>query len=65
MLDVQGSSPLPLPFPRGARQYYRRVKFPGEVIEHTGLEGLEADYSPEYLVEPEYIKEQPAVEQPK
>jgi DNA-directed RNA polymerase subunit beta' len=46
-------------------EYYRRVKIPDEVIEHTGLEGLEADYSPEYLVEPEYIKDQPAVERPK
>jgi hypothetical protein len=42
------------------------VKIPDEVVEHTGLEGLEADYSPEYLVEPEFIKDQAAVaEQPK
>src|SRR5262245_51953799 len=46
-------------------EYYRRVKIPDEVIEHAGIEGLEADYSPEYLVEPEFIKDQSAVEQPK
>jgi len=42
-------------------EYYRRVKIPNSV-----LEGLEAGYSPEYLVEPEFIKDQSAVvEQPK
>jgi len=45
-------------------EYYRRVKIPDEVIEHPVLEGLDSEYSPEYLVEPEFIKEQPEV-QPK
>lgn len=40
------------------------LEIPDEVIEHAGIEGLEADYSPESLVEPEFIKEQPEV-QPK
>ena len=44
-------------------EYYRRVKIPDEVIERPELEGLDSEYSPEYLVEPEYIKEQPEVTQ--
>jgi DNA-directed RNA polymerase subunit beta' len=36
---------------------YRRVVIPEEVIEHPSLSGLEDDYSPEYLVEPEHIQE--------
>ena len=45
-------------------EYYRRVKIPDEVVEHPVLEGLDTEYSAEYLVEPEFIKEQPEV-QPK
>ncbi len=37
-------------------EYYRRVRIPEEVVEHA-LSGLEASYEPEYLVEPEHIKE--------
>ena len=44
-------------------EYYRRVKIPDEVIEHPVLEGPSSDYSPEYLVEPEYIKDQTEVTQ--
>jgi hypothetical protein len=33
-------------------------------VERPELEGLDADYVPEYLVEPEYIKDQSEV-QPK
>ncbi len=40
-------------------EYYRRVKIPDEVIEHPELDALDSEYSPEYLVEPEFIKEQP------
>ena len=42
--------------------YYRRVKIPEEVIEHPELAAIDSDYSPEYLVEPEFIKDQPVVE---
>ena len=38
-------------------EYYRRVKIPEEVIEQPAAAGLEGEYSPEYLVEPEHIKE--------
>jgi hypothetical protein len=44
-------------------EYYRRVKIPDEVIEHPELEQIDSEYSPEYLVEPEFVKEQPTVEQ--
>jgi DNA-directed RNA polymerase subunit beta' len=38
-------------------EYYRRVKIPEEVIEPAAGAGLEGEYAPEYLVEPEHIKE--------
>jgi DNA-directed RNA polymerase subunit beta' len=44
--------------------YYRRIRIPDDVVERPELEGLDADYVPEYLVEPEYIKDQSEV-QPK
>ena len=37
-------------------EYYRRVKIPEEVIERPPA-GLEGEYAPEYMVEPEHIKE--------
>jgi DNA-directed RNA polymerase subunit beta' len=37
-------------------EFYRRVKIPDEVVEHAGV-GLEGEYQPEYVVEPEHIKE--------
>jgi DNA-directed RNA polymerase subunit beta' len=37
-------------------EYYRRVRIPEEVIEHAAA-GLEGEYAPEYIVEPEHIKE--------
>ena len=37
-------------------EYYRRIKIPEEVIERVET-GLEGDYQPEYMVEPEHIKE--------
>ncbi len=43
--------------------HYRRVKIPEEVIEHPELEQLDREYSPEYLVEPEFIKDQTEVGQ--
>ena len=43
--------------------YYRGVKIPEEVIEHPELEQLDREYSPEYLVEPEFIKDQTEVGQ--
>ena len=33
-------------------EYYRRIKIPDEVIERPALEGFDADYQAEYLVEP-------------
>jgi DNA-directed RNA polymerase subunit beta' len=38
-------------------EYYRRVKIPEEVIEQPAAAGMEGEYSPEYLVEAEHIKE--------
>jgi DNA-directed RNA polymerase subunit beta' len=38
-------------------EYYRRVKIPEEVIERPVAPGLEGEYAPDYLVEPEHIKE--------
>jgi DNA-directed RNA polymerase subunit beta' len=38
-------------------EYYRRVKIPDEVIEHPELEQIDSEYTPEYLVEPEFIKD--------
>jgi DNA-directed RNA polymerase subunit beta' len=37
-------------------EYYRRIRIPEEVIERVET-GLEGDYQPEYMVEPEHIKE--------
>lgn len=37
-------------------EYYRRIRIPEEVIEHPES-ALEGGYEPEYLVEPEHIKE--------
>jgi hypothetical protein len=38
-------------------EFYRKIKIPEEVIEHVGDAGLEGEYAPEYLVEPEHIRE--------
>ncbi len=38
-------------------EFYRRIKIPDEVVEHAAGSGLEGEYAPEYLVEPEHIKE--------
>src|SRR5438034_2476233 len=38
-------------------EFYRRIKIPEEVVEHAAGAGLEGEYAPEYLVEPEHIKE--------
>ena len=37
-------------------EFYRKIKIPDEVIERTGPEGMEGEYAPEYLVEPEHIR---------
>jgi DNA-directed RNA polymerase subunit beta' len=37
-------------------EFYRRIKIPEEVVERPAT-GLEGEYAPEYLVEPEHIKE--------
>jgi hypothetical protein len=37
-------------------EFYRRIKIPEEVIERIEA-GLESEYAPEYLVEPEHIRE--------
>jgi DNA-directed RNA polymerase subunit beta' len=36
--------------------FYRKIRIPEEVIDR-GAEGLEGEYAPEYLVEPEHIRE--------
>jgi DNA-directed RNA polymerase subunit beta' len=38
-------------------EFYRKIKIPEEVIERAGEAGLEGEYAPEYLVEPEHIRE--------
>jgi DNA-directed RNA polymerase subunit beta' len=38
-------------------EFYRRIKIPEEVIERPVLSGLEGEYAPEYMVEPEHVKE--------
>ena len=38
-------------------EFYRKIRIPEEVIEHAGEAGLEGEYAPEYLVEPEHIRE--------
>jgi DNA-directed RNA polymerase subunit beta' len=38
-------------------EFYRRIKIPEEVIERPAVPGMEGEYAPEYLVEPEHIKE--------
>jgi DNA-directed RNA polymerase subunit beta' len=38
-------------------EFYRKIKIPDEVIERPLGGGLEGEYAPEYLVEPEHIKE--------
>ncbi|MGE0456487.1 MAG: DNA-directed RNA polymerase subunit beta' [Vicinamibacteria bacterium] len=38
-------------------EYYRKIKIPEEVIEPAIVEGFDSEYTPEYLVEPEYIKD--------
>jgi DNA-directed RNA polymerase subunit beta' len=38
-------------------EFYRRIRIPEEVVERTVASGLEGEYSAEYLVEPEHIKE--------
>ena len=37
-------------------EFYRKIKIPEEVIERSEA-GLEGEYAPEYLVEPEHIRE--------
>src|SRR5260221_212623 len=38
-------------------EFYRRIRIPEEVVERPAASGLEGEYSAEYLVEPEHIKE--------
>jgi DNA-directed RNA polymerase subunit beta' len=38
-------------------EFYRKIRIPEEVIERMGEAGLEGEYAPEYLVEPEHIRE--------
>ncbi len=38
-------------------EFYRKIKIPEELIERGGDAGLEGEYAPEYLVEPEHIRE--------
>jgi DNA-directed RNA polymerase subunit beta' len=38
-------------------EFYRRIKIPDEVIEYAVAPGMEGEYAPEYLVEPEHVKE--------
>jgi DNA-directed RNA polymerase subunit beta' len=38
-------------------EFYRKIKIPEEVIERGVDAGLEGEYAPEYLVEPEHIRE--------
>jgi len=42
-------------------EFYRRITIPEEVIERPLAGGLEGEYAPEYMVEPEHIKEGSAV----
>ncbi len=43
-------------------EFYRRIKIPEEVIGRPTVPGMEGEYAPEYLVEPEHIKEDLASE---
>ena len=38
-------------------EFYRRIRIPEEVVERAVAGGLEGEYSADYLVEPEHIKE--------
>ena len=38
-------------------EFYRKIEIPEEVIERVGEAGIEGEYAPEYLVEPEHIRE--------
>jgi DNA-directed RNA polymerase subunit beta' len=38
-------------------EFYRRIKIPEEVIERPAVSAMEGEYAPEYLVEPQHIKE--------
>jgi hypothetical protein len=38
-------------------EFYRKIKIPDEVIEGLGEAGMEGEYTAEYLVEPEHIRE--------
>jgi DNA-directed RNA polymerase subunit beta' len=38
-------------------EFYRKIKIPDEVIEGLGEGGMEGEYTAEYLVEPEHIRE--------
>jgi DNA-directed RNA polymerase subunit beta' len=38
-------------------EYYRRIRIPEEVIERPAAAGMEGEYQPEYMVEPEHIRE--------
>jgi len=38
-------------------EFYRKIRIPEEVIERTGEPGLDGEFAPEYLIEPEHIRE--------
>jgi DNA-directed RNA polymerase subunit beta' len=38
-------------------EFYRHIRIPEEIIEHAAGSGLDGDYIPEYLVEPEHIRD--------
>ena len=38
-------------------ELYRRITIPEEVVEQPAVSALEGEYAPEYLVEPEHIKD--------
>jgi hypothetical protein len=37
-------------------EFYRKIKIPGEVIEHRPRSGMDGGYEAEYVVEPEHIR---------
>ena len=38
-------------------EFYRKIRIPEETIERVVEANLEGEYAPEYLVEPEHIRE--------
>jgi DNA-directed RNA polymerase subunit beta' len=38
-------------------EFYRKIKIPEDTIERGGELGLDGEYAPEYLVEPEHIRD--------